>query len=149
VKLRTQDIGWRGIVGLCCCGLLLISCLAQPRPKESEAGPELQIAGVEIYNGLPYSVQDVSILVPSSGEFVSCGQILPDSSCATTFPSRDYRENPAQVSWTEHGVQHSTKPFKLKAPSGAKAGQGAYIRVEVFASGQAGAKLLLLESNSP
>ncbi|HKX55217.1 MAG TPA: hypothetical protein VJN01_03915 [Xanthomonadales bacterium] len=128
----------------------MISCATQsgPEDEDSGSGPELQIAGVEIYNGLPYSVQDVSILVPLSGEFVSCGQILPDSSCSTTFPARDYRESPAQVSWTEHGVQHSTKPFKLKAPLGATAGQGAYIRVEVFASGQAGAKLLMLESAS-
>lgn len=148
MKLCAKDLNWRGIAGLCGCALLLISCVSQPVPDDSATGPELQIAGVEIYNGLPYSVQDVSILVPSSGEFVSCGHILPDSSCSTTFPARDYRESPAQVSWTEHGVPHSTKPFKLKPPPGAKSGQGAYIRVEVFASGQAGAKLLMLESDS-
>jgi hypothetical protein len=149
VNHLARGVDWLGFIGLCGCALLLISCQAQPRPQESAAGPELQITGVEIYNGLPYSVQDVNILVPSSGDFVSCGQILPDSSCSTTFPARDYRESPVQVSWTEHGLPHSTKPFKLASPSDAKAGQGAYIRVEVFASGQAGAKLLLLDSDLP
>jgi len=139
--------------------LLLASCLAKPaqekpvqdNPAQERPGadPHLQITGVEIYNGLPYSVRDVRILVPASGDFVSCGQILPDSSCSTTFPARDYRENPVQLNWTEHGQAQSTKPFKIRAPQAAQPGQSAYIRVEVFAAGQAGAKLLLLETGTP
>lgn len=108
-------------------------------------GPELQITGVEIYNSLMYPVRDVTILVPASGDYVSCGQIFPETSCATTFPGRDYRENPVQLSWTEHGQPQSTKPFTLKAPAGTRAGQAATIRVEVFAAGQAGATLILVE----
>lgn len=140
--------GWRAITGFIVM-LVLAACMPQPRPNALKAGPDLQITGVEIYNGLPYSVHDVSILVPLSGDFVSCGQILSDSSCSTTFPARDYRESPVQLSWTEHGVPHSTKPFTLKAPDNALPGQDAYIRVEVFAAGQAGATLLLLETGTP
>lgn len=128
---------------------MLTACAATQTSQGLRAGPALQIAGVEIHNGLPYSVHDVSILVPSSGDFVSCGQILPDTSCSTKFPLRDYREFPMQISWTEHGLPHSTKPFKLSPPADALAGQGAYIRVEVFASGQAGAELLMLKPDQP
>jgi hypothetical protein len=112
-------------------------------------GPALQIAGVEIFNALPYSVQDVSILAPLTGDFVSCGQILPNSSCSTSFPARDYRENPVQVSWKEHGQPHSTPEFKLDAPDSARDGQSAFIKVEVFAAGEAGARLILLEADTP
>lgn len=145
MKSTQSYSSWRNLVALVFGCLVLSACAARGTGREHLTGPVLQIAGVEIYNGLPYSVHDVVILVPSSGDYVSCGQILPDTSCSTTFPARDYRENPVQLSWTEHGVPQSTKPFKLGAPSGAKSGQGAYIRVEVFAAGQAGAKLLLLE----
>lgn len=144
---RSAALGKR--VALIAGWLMLTACATQGTRQERIAGPALQIAGVEIYNGLPYSVHDVSILATSSGDFVSCGQILPDTSCSTTFPVRDYREDPVQVSWTEQGEPHSTKPFKLSPPANAKAGQEAYIRVEVFASGQAGAKLLVLNTESP
>ncbi|HET6564393.1 MAG TPA: hypothetical protein VFG52_03175 [Xanthomonadales bacterium] len=131
------------------CSLSLMTCASQRDDERKLAGPALQIAGVEIYNGLAYSIQDVSILVPESGDYVSCGQILPDSSCSTTFEVRDYRENPVQVLWTEHGEPQSTKPFTIKAPEDALAGQDAYIRVEVFGPGQAGAKLLLMDPGVP
>ena len=136
-------------LGLVLCSLSLVACTTQQNGEKQIAGPVLQIAGVEIYNGLAYSIQDVSILVPSSGEYVSCGQVLPDSSCSTTFQVRDYRENPAQVHWTEHGEPQSTKPFTIKAPENATEGQEAYIRVEVFAPGQAGAKLLMMDTGIP
>lgn len=129
--------------------ILAVSCAADQAAKDRVTGPALQIAGVEIHNALPYSVQDVIILVPVTGDFVSCGQILPDSSCSTSFPARDYREKPLRVSWQEHGEPQSTAEFKLDAPASAIDGQSAFIRVEVFAAGQAGAKLVLLESDSP
>lgn len=131
------------LITLAMASLALASCAAKGIGPDSMAAPQLQITGVEIHNALPYPVKDVSILVPATGEFVSCGQIFPESSCASSFPARDYRENPVQISWTEHGQPHSTKPFSLKPPSGAYAGQSAYIRVEVFATGQAGATLVL------
>lgn len=131
------------------CSLLWVACATQHDGDKPLTGPVLQIAGVEIYNGLTYSIHDVSILVPSSGDYVSCGQVLPDSSCSTTFQVRDYRENPVQVQWTEHGEPQSTKPFTIKAPENALAGQDAYIRVEVFAPGQAGAKLLMMDTGDP
>lgn len=123
--------------------------MAQGTRPESPSGPALQITGVEIHNNLVYPVQDVTILVPATGEYVSCGQIFPRTSCSTTFPARDYRENPVQLSWKEYGQSQSTKPFKLKAPAGTREGQAATIRVEVFAAGQAGANLLLVDPEKP
>jgi len=124
--------------------LCLLSACGTPAPKsEQPTGPLLQITGIEIHNALPYTVHDVTILVPDSGDYVSCGQILPDSSCSTSFPVRDYRETAVQLSWKEQGVSHSIAPFILKAPTTATQGQQAYIRVEVFAKGQAGAKVIL------
>ncbi len=125
---------------------LAVACSSGPVLKDVVSGPLLQITGVEIYNGLGYPVRDVVILVPSSGEYVSCGNVLPQSSCSTTFPARDYRDTTVQVSWTEQGEPHKTAEFKLEAPETAAEGESAYIRVEVFASGQAGARLVLLSA---
>jgi len=124
---------------------LLVAC-GSPLPRmEQGSGPLLQITGIEIHNALPYTVHEVTILVPESGDYVSCGQILPDSSCSTTFPVRDYRETAVQLNWKEQGEPQSTAPFILKAPASAGEGENAYIRVEVFAKGQAGAELRLLD----
>ncbi len=122
---------------------MLLACAPQSPKTEQPAGPLLQITGIEIHNALPYTIQDVTILIPESGDYVSCGQVLPDSSCSTTFPVRDYRQTAVQLSWKERGEPHSTAPFILEAPTSAADGQKAYIRVEVFGKGQAGAELLL------
>ncbi len=128
--------------------IFITACSSGQAVKTRITGPVLQISGVEIHNALPYSVQDVIILAPATGDFVSCGQILPESSCSTSFPARDYRENPLQVKWKEYGQLHSTSEFKLAAPQSARDGQSAYIRVDVFAAGEAGATLVLLETDS-
>lgn len=141
---RPGQIIQKFLVGISCL-LFAVACASGPEALELPSGPTLQIVGIEIYNALPFTVQDVTILVPLTGDYVSCGQILPDSSCSTTFPVRDYRDTPVQVSWKEQGEPHSTAPFKLNAPAGAIEGQQAYIRVEVFSAGQAGAKLILKE----
>ncbi len=131
-----------GILGL------MAGCGPHLPRSELAASPHLQITGIEIHNALPYIVHDVTILVPVSGDYVSCGQILPDSSCSTSFPVRDYRETAVQISWKEHGEPQSTAPFILKAPIDANNGEQAYIRVEVFGKGQAGAELLLLDAET-
>lgn len=141
--------------------LMLLACTSQSqptgqasgqpagKPTREPMGPLLQIVGIEIHNALPYTIQDVTILIPESGDFVSCGQVLPVSSCSTSFPVRDYRETAVQLNWKEQGEPHQTAPFLLEAPSSAGEGQQAYIRVEVFSKGQAGAKLQLLEEQTP
>ena len=127
---------------------LLVACGSHTPLREEAPGPLLQITGIEIHNALAYTVKDVMILVPVSGDYVSCGQILPGSSCSTLFPVRDYRETAVQLSWKEQGEAHSTAPFILKAPAPFLEGQKVYIRVEVFATGQAGAQLLLLDDQA-
>lgn len=128
--------------------MLLAACTTKTAKNDNDQDDFtiLQIAGVEIYNGLSYSIQDVIIKVPVSGDFVSCGEVLPASSCATSFPLREYQGNKVQVSWKENGQEFSTAEFRLTPPDSAIAGQEAYIRVEVFAEGQAGAKLVLLQA---
>jgi len=128
--------------------LLFAACATKTAKNDPDDFTILQIAGVEIYNGLSYSIQDVTIKIPDSGDFVSCGEVLPASSCATSFPLREYMGNKVQVSWKENGQEFSTAEFRLTPPATAIAGQEAYIRVEVFAAGQAGAKLVLLPSGA-
>jgi hypothetical protein len=128
--------------------MLFAGCATKTAKNDQDDFTMLQIAGVEIHNGLAYAIQDVIIKVPASGDFVSCGAVLPESSCATSFPLRDYRGNKVQVIWKEHGQEFSTAEFRLTPPASSKPGQEAYIRVEVFAEGQAGAKLVLLQARA-
>jgi hypothetical protein len=106
------------------------------------SGPIVEIEGVEIRNELLSVVTDVQILVPQTGDFVGCGTILPNSSCSTTFPLRNYQGNAVNVSWKEQGRMHTTDDFVIKIPAALDTTKPARILVLIFAIGQAGAKLV-------
>ena len=100
------------------------------------------IGGVIIRNELPFSVTDVQLLVPASGNFVGCGNILARSQCSTTFPERNYQANAVVITWKERGQSHSTGEFVIKIPEKFDLNRSARLEVIIFNMGQAGAKLV-------
>ncbi len=125
-----------------CIALLLAAC---SNPVAQPAGTPvmpLEIEGVIIQNLLAYPVTDVQILSLASGNFVSCGNIMQRSRCATTFPIRNYQRNPVQISWKERGTEYSMPPFVIDIPEGFSLDKAATIEVSIVGPGQAGAELV-------
>ena len=132
--LKGNAVGTALVIGL----YVLTACsAAEPRQKRDHTS--LEVAGIRIANDLAIDVTDVRILVPATGDFVSCGNILARTSCSTSFPGRAYRGNPVQVSWKENGEPNSTPEFRLEAPSNLGEANSAWIEVVIFLPGQAGA----------
>jgi hypothetical protein len=126
----------------CLVSLLLVACAAAPQKQAGQAGPALEIEGIEIRNELAHGVSDVTILIPQTGDFVSCGNIIQATSCSTTFPGRSYQGHKVQITWKEQGVPHSTDEFAIKPPELLKSGLPIWIEVVIFAPGQAGARMV-------
>ncbi len=100
------------------------------------------IEGVTIRNELSFSVTDVQLLVPASGNFVGCGNILAQSQCSTTFPERNYQENAVVITWKERGQSQSTSEFIIKISEKFDLNRTVRLEVVIFNMGQAGAKLV-------
>jgi len=123
------------------CGVMLVAC-ASPSSRPAGTGPVIAIEGVRIVNKLAMTVTDVQILVPATGNFVTCGTILRNTSCSTSFPDRQYERKPVQVSWKEQGQAHATPNFVIEPPANLDPSRTVWIEVIIFAPGQAGAKLV-------
>ena len=102
----------------------------------------MDIAGIVFQNALSYTVTDVTVQVPATGGFASCGNILPRSECSTSFPSVDYRRNPILVTWRERGEAKGTDEFTVELPVDAGRGDALWLEVVIYAPGLAGARLL-------
>jgi hypothetical protein len=102
----------------------------------------VEIGGVRIFNQLELGVKDAQILVLQTGGFVSCGNILPATSCSTTFPGREYAGGSMRITWTEQGLPQATADFTLKTEAFADVSKALWIEVVIFAPGQAGARLV-------
>lgn len=87
-------------------------------------------------------VSAAQLLVPVTGAFVSCGNISPESSCATTFPEADYHGNPVQITWSQAGQIHSTGEFIIQLPDDIDMDRPAMVRVVITAPGSAGAAIV-------
>ena len=127
---------------LVCVTLLVCACASvdEELPKSKKSG--IDIGGIIITNQLLYPVTDVMVEVPATGAFAGCGNILGRSQCSTSFPSADYKQNAIVVSWKEYGEPHRTAEFVVQIPEWLQPGSAAWVEVIVFASGQAGAKLV-------
>jgi len=121
--------------------LWFLTACSQAQPV-SQNSPSITIHGVIIRNELVISVTDVQLLVPSTGNFVSCGNIMAHSMCATKFPHADYYSQKVVVSWTEKGEPHATGEFVVKIPEWLDLTRPARLEVIIFSPGEAGAKLL-------
>lgn len=122
----------------------LLSACSRVTVPEAGSRPGVSIAGMSIRNDLPYPVTEVMIRVTETGAFAGCGNILPESACRTSFEAVDYSGNAMTVSWKEHGQEHSTKDFVLEPGIDIDTGRPAWLKVTIFAPGQAGARFVQL-----
>jgi hypothetical protein len=130
--------------------LALLWILLLAGPGCSTAGrepPEPEVTGIEITavvirNELAFTVTDVQILVPATGAFMGCGNVMAGTACSTRFPMREFRAWPVVVSWKEYGKQHDTGEFVIEIPQHIVPGLPTRLEVVIFAMGQAGAKLV-------
>ena len=134
--------GRRNLLALIFGLLFLQSCVSVPEQADQPEASGIIIDGIRIENGLAYTVTDVMILVPATGGFAGCGNIMPRTACSNSFPDVDYRENAVVISWKEHGKPQKTDEFVVKAPEDLLPGKPAWMEVTIFAPGQAGARLI-------
>jgi len=107
----------------------------------SQATP-LQIDGMLIENQTLMHVTAVRLLVPVTGNFVSCGNVAPNSMCSTTFPETAYTGNPVVITWSQDGQIHSTGEFVLDLPYGLDENQPALVQIVIAGPGSAGALII-------
>ena len=131
--------------GVC---LALLGCASSVKIESRDAGDAVVISGIAIRNQLPYTVTDVMIEVPETGNFAGCGTILPGAVCRNRFQQLDYRDNAVVIRWREHGEAQQTDEFRIQLPEHARAGAEYLIEVIVFAPAQAGARLVEAEAET-
>jgi hypothetical protein len=120
--------------------LQLTACATVTEAPEAEA--VVEVSGVIIRNQLGIPVTDVRILAVSSGDFVTCGNIMARSTCSTGFTNRNYSSGKLQVTWNELRVPQSTDEFALEPGRDLDPGRPAQVEVIIFSPGQAGVRLV-------
>ncbi len=88
--------------------LIVAGCTSLPPMKPVAVG------GLVFNNSTPQVVQDVRLQVPKTGGFITCNMVLPGSSCATTFPSRQYRGGAIVISWRQAGQAFSSGKIQIR-----------------------------------
>ena len=122
----------------CLCVLLAVACTSHSVDRT----PTLRIEGMMIENPTQMWVSAVRMLVPATGNFVSCGNIPPQSMCSTTFPEASYTGNPVEITWSQGGQIHSTGEFVLQIPEDLDEDRPAAVHVVINAPGSAGAVIV-------
>ena len=123
------------VTGLC--AFLLFACASELLDNT----PPLQIEGLVMNNQTQMWVSAVRLLVPATGNFVSCGNIPPGSMCSTTFPEIAYTGNQIEITWSQGGQIHSTGLFVLQLPADLDDDKPALVRVVISGPGTAGAAI--------
>ena len=123
--------------------LLLVTCASGPFTNSQP----LQINGMMIENQTLAWVSAVRLLVPSTGNFVSCGNISPDSMCSTTFPEASYTGNPVEITWSQIGQIYSTGEFVIDLPDDLQEGIPAKVQIVIAGPGSAGAIIVQQNTN--
>jgi len=124
------------VTGLCT--LLLMACAS----GSVDNTPPLKIEGLVIQNQTRMWVSVVRLLVQVTGNFVSCGNISPNSSCATTFPETDYTGNPVEITWSQGGQIYSTGQFVIQLPDDLDPDRPAVVQIIIADAGSAGAMIV-------
>ena len=119
------------------CVLLLTACASGTLNNSP-----LQINGMLIENQTQMWVSAVRLLVPVTGNFVSCGNIAPGSMCSTTFPEANYTGNKVEITWSQAGQIHSTGEFVLQLPADVDEELPASVYVVIAGAGSAGAYIV-------
>ena len=118
---------------------LLIVCLIACAAAPAERAPAVRIAGMVMQNQTQMYVSAVRLLVPATGNFVSCGNIPPKSRCSTTFPEAAYTGNPVEITWSQGGQIHSTGQFTVQLPGNLDHKRPAMVHIVISGPGLAGA----------
>ncbi len=87
-------------------------------------------------------VSAVRLLVPATGNFVSCGNIAPESMCSTSFPEANYTGNKVEITWSQAGQIHSTGEFAIQLPDDLDEDIPALVHIVIAGPGSAGAVLV-------
>lgn len=122
-------------------GLVLAGCATSP----AGGGGALLIDGLTFENRSRSPVDGITLQVPATGGFVSCGRIAPGARCASGFPDIQYAGNPVEIRWNQGGTEWTTGLVTLQVDAEARARGRGEVYVLVIAPGSAGA--LLLPSN--
>ena len=118
--------------------LCLFACAAKP----VDDVPPIQIAGMVMENQTQMYVTAARLLVPVTGNFVSCGNIPPAAMCSTTFPDAAYTGNPVEITWSQGGQIHSTGQFKVHLPADLDRNRPAMVHIVISGPGLAGALIV-------
>jgi hypothetical protein len=133
-KTGNRIFGWP-CLGLC---ILLSACATGPVRHE----PAIQISGMVMENQTEMYLSSVSLMVPATGGFVSCGTITPGTGCSTTFPEVEYSGNPVEITWRQGGQMHTSGLFRLQVPGDLDRRQPAEVRVVITGPDTAGAIII-------
>lgn len=120
------------------CAGCLFACAATP----VDHVPPIQIAGMVMENQTQMYVKAARLLVPVTGNFVSCGNIPPASMCSTTFPEAAYTGNPVEITWSQGGQVHSTGQFTVHLPADLDRNRSAMVHIVISGPGLAGALIV-------
>lgn len=124
------------------CSAVLAGCAGVPQPAEPEDLPELSISGLVIENRTTAYVSAARLLVPVTGQFVSCGNIAPRTQCATAFPEQRYSGNAFEVTWSQGGNIWSTGELRIEPDAELVEAGEAWVRVVIAGPGSAGAEFM-------
>lgn len=133
IKRPTARLVLTGLYTTC-----LFACATEP----AERDPSVQITGMVMQNQTEMYVSAVRLLVPATGNFVSCGNMPPESRCSTTFPEAAYSGNPVEITWRQGGEVHSTGQFSVQLPADLDRNRPAMVHVVISGPGLAGAVIV-------
>ena len=120
--------------------VLILVCACAPSPPAGGQG--VAIDGLSFENRSSSPIDSIQLLVPASGNFVSCGLIAPGNTCASGFPGVAYHGEPIEISWTQGGEDWSTGRVTLEADEEIRLQGAASVVVVVLAPGSAGAVMV-------
>lgn len=117
----------------------LTSCAADDALRDDT---RLPIEGLAFENRSASPVTSIRLLVPATGNFVSCGRIAPGARCTVGFPEVDYAGYPVVVSWAQGGAEWSGGEVTPQIAASAWAAGVGTVRVVVTGPGSAGVLVL-------
>lgn len=74
---------------------------------------KLKVNGVIFKNTSTKPVAHVSLKVDATNKYISCSRIMPENTCSTTFPLKEYQNNALTIEWKQAKRSYSRKSFKI------------------------------------
>ena len=120
-----------------CLLLCLHGCAGPGQPAY-----DISIDGLIMENHSQAWVSAARLLVPATGNFVSCGNIAPGGMCSTLFPETRYSGYPVEISWSQGTQIWSTGELDVKPSVEVVEAGSAQVMVVFAGPGVAGATLI-------